>query len=122
MNYLIKRTFNTINIKKPHPKHLFFKKIKFKNKHKLNYFSPKIWRIIYLINTNSVHHTSEKRIRTRSSVIPITFNLYETIIYSGKKWFTKKINLYLIGFKFGEFTWNRKFTIFKAKQNKKKKK
>ena len=88
---------------------------------KLNYFSPKIWRIMYLIKTNSVHHTSEKRIRTRSSVIPLTFLSYEVIIHTGNKWITRNINMWNIGFKFGEFTWNRKYALFKSKAKKKKK-
>jgi len=52
---------------------------------KINYLSPKIWRIMYLIKTNSVHHTSEKRIRTRGSVIPLTFISHEVIIHTGNK-------------------------------------
>lgn len=87
---------------------------------KLNYFSPKIWRIMYLIKTNSVHHTSEKRLRTRSSVIPITFLNHEIIIYTGNKWTTRHVNPWNVGFKFGEFTWNRKYALFKSKTKKKK--
>ena len=100
--------------------HLYHKRRFFRSKPSLKYFSPKIWRIMYLIHTNSVHHTSEKRIRTRSSTVPLTFNSYEVIIYSGKRWHTRRINKWLIGFKFGEFTWNRKFAVFKAKQKRKK--
>lgn len=40
---------------------------------------------MYLIKTNNIHHTSEKRIRTRSSVIPLTFLTHEVIIYTGNK-------------------------------------
>ena len=120
--YLSISSFSSFLLKtKIFPKHLYYKKIKYKNKPKLVYLSPKVWRHIYLISTNAIHHTSEKRIRTRSSVIPISFNTYEIIIYSGKKWFTRKVNLWMVGFKFGEFTWNRKFALFKAKQTKKKK-
>ena len=88
---------------------------------KINYLSPKIWRIMYLIKTNSVHHTSEKRIRTRGSVIPLTFISHEVIIHTGNKWTTRNINIWNIGFKFGEFTWNRKYALFKSKAKKKKK-
>ena len=94
---------------------------KTKKQLKLNYFSPKIWRLMYLIKTNNVHHTSEKRIRTRSSIIPYTFNKYEVIIYTGNKWVTRRVNMWSVGFKFGEFTWNRKYNLFKSKAKKKKK-
>jgi len=40
-------------------------------------------------------------------------------IYSGQKWQLKKINRWVVGFKFGEFTWNRRVALFKAKQLKK---
>ena len=88
---------------------------------KLKYFAPKIWRIMYLIKTNSVHHTSEKRIRTRSSTIPLTFLNYEMIIYTGAKWTTRNVTVWNVGYKFGEFTWNRKYALFKSKAKKKKK-
>jgi len=105
-----------------HPKHLYYKKLNYQNKLKLNYFSPKIWRIMYLIQSHSVHHTSEKRIRTRSSVVPITFLSFEVIVHAGKRWYTRKVNKWMVGFRFGEFTWNRKFAVFKAKQKRKKNK
>jgi len=100
---------------------IYFNKNEFNRKIKLNYFSPKIWRIMYLIKTNSVHHTSEKRIRTRSSTVPLTFLNYEVIIHMGNKWSTRNINIWNVGFKFGEFTWNRKYALFKTKAKKKKK-
>ena len=102
--------------------HLYHKRLEFKNKRVVSFFAPKIWRIMYLISSNSVHHTSEKRIRTRSSTIPVTFNSFEVYIYTGKRWCTRRINKWLVGFKFGEFTWNRKFAVFKAKQKRKKSK
>ncbi len=102
-------------------KSIYFNNTGAVKKLKLNYFSPKIWRIMYLIKTNSVHHTSEKRIRTRSSVIPVTFLNYEVIIHAGNKWTTRNVNVWNIGFKFGEFTWNRKYALFKSKAKKKKK-
>lgn len=77
---------------KANPNHLYYKKLTLKHKQKLNYFSPKIWRIMFLIHSHSVHHTSEKRIRTRSSVIPVTFTKFEVIIYAGKRWYTRKVN------------------------------
>ena len=78
--------------------------INIKKKLKINHFSPKVWRLMYLIQTNSVHHTSEKRINGRSSTIPNVFSGYETIIHSGKRWHRRRVNHWLVGFKFGEFT------------------
>lgn len=102
--------------------HLYnYKYEKFKNV-KLNYYSPKIWRSLYLISSNSIHHTSEKRIYSRSSVIPNLYNGYEIIVYSGKRWHSRRANSWMVGYKFGEFTWNRRLALYKAKQLRKKKK
>lgn len=89
---------------------------------KLNYISPNIWRSIYLISTNQVYHTREKRIYARNSIIPNVFLNYEVLIYAGKRWHTKRISKWMVGFKAGEFTWNRKYALFKAKQLRKKSK
>jgi len=101
--------------------HLYNKVSLFK-KNKINYFSPKLWRIMYLITSNSVHHTSEKRIRSRASTIPHMFINSEILIYSGKRWHTRKVNSWMVGFKAGEFTWNRRLALYKAKALRKKKK
>lgn len=61
-------------------------------------------------------------IYTRSSVVPKIFTNLLVNVYSGKKWHEKRINKWMVGFKFGEFTWNRKLALYKAKQLKKKKK
>jgi ribosomal protein S19 len=77
---------------------------------------------MYLICTNPIHQTSEKRLRTRSSTIPYIFNSYEIIIHSGKRWHKKVVSPWLVGFKVGEFTWNRRLALYKAKQLRKKNK
>ena len=102
--------------------HLYNSKSGITKLKKLNYFSPNLWRSIYLISTSQVYHTREKKIYNRGSVIPAVFLGYEVMIYSGKKWHTRKINKWLIGFKAGEFTWNRRYALYKAKQLRKKKK
>ncbi len=91
-------------------------------KHKLLYFSPIIWKKIFLYKKHPIFKISEKKIYCRSSTIPFILNKTEIKIYSGKSWFTRVINKWMIGFKFGEFTWNRKMALYKAKQLKKKKK
>lgn len=101
--------------------HLYNSKLVIKKKTKINFFSPDVWRRLQLIGSNPVHHTSEKKIRSRGSVIPLEFDKHEIVIHSGKKWHTRYVNEYMIGFKFGEFTWNRRYALFKAKQLRKKK-
>jgi len=89
---------------------------------KLLYTAPFIWKRIFLIKASFVFKLAEKLIYTRASNIPQTFLNSYTTIYSGKKWQEKVINKWMVGFKFGEFTWNRKIALYRAKQLKKKKK
>jgi len=64
----------------------------------------------------------KKFIYSRSSKIPKIFIGYNVYIHSGKIWNTRLVNKWMIGFKFGEFTWNKRIALYKAKQLKKKKK
>jgi hypothetical protein len=64
--------------------HLYKPKLEITKSKKLNYFSPNLWRSIYLISTSQVYHTREKKIYNRGSVIPAVFLGYEVLIYSGK--------------------------------------
>jgi len=89
---------------------------------KLMYCSPFIWRKIFLFKKSFVFKTSEKFVYSRSSIIPKIFSNSDVNIYSGKRWHKRSINQWMAGFKFGEFTWNRKIALYKAKQLKKKKK
>jgi len=90
-------------------------------KNKLIFCSEDIWRKIFLCKQSIVFKNREKFIYQRSSTIPKIFVNYEVSVYSGKKWVKKNINKWMVGFKFGEFTWNKKSAIYKAKQLKKKK-
>lgn len=99
-----------------------FQKNSFISPMKVQYFSPKIWRLMYLVASSSVHHVSKKKVFARGSTIPTIFKGHEALIHSGKKFSIRKINAWIIGFKFGEFTWNRRVAIYKAKQKRKKKK
>lgn len=92
-----------------------------KLKNKLLFCSADIWRKIFLCQQSVVFKSREKLIYQRSSIIPKIFTNYEISIYSGKKWTKRNVNRWMIGFKFGEFTWNKKSAIYKAKQIKKKK-
>jgi ribosomal protein S19 len=88
---------------------------------RLNYFSNSIWRKIFLYRKSPIFKTSEKFIYDRSSKIPKILIGYNVNIYSGKIWNKRLINKWMVGFKFGEFTWNKKIALYKAKQLKKKK-
>ena len=81
-----------------------------------------MWKKIFLFKKNVVFKTSEKLIYTRSSIVPTIYTYQNVKIYNGKKWITRLVNKWMIGYKFGEFTWNRKIAMYKAKQLKKKKK
>lgn len=58
----------------------------------------------------------------RSSTLPLTFVGSRIRIYSGNKFHTRYVNRWMIGHKYGEFSWTRKLALYKAKQLKKKKK
>lgn len=88
---------------------------------KIIYCSAHIWRKVFLYKKNSIFKNSEKYIFDRSSTIPKIFNRTNVKIYNGKKWINRYVNRWRIGFKFGEFTWNKKIALYKAKQLKKKK-
>lgn len=89
---------------------------------KLLFFQKCIWRRAFLLKNHIFHKFHEKSIMTRSSVIPTLYEGLNVKIYNGKKWTKRYITKWIIGFKFGELTWNRKIAIYKKKQLKKKKK
>lgn len=86
---------------------------------KINFYSTHIWRLMYLINSNKVYNTLTKKIFNGSSTIPYIFVGYEIFIYSGLRWLSRFINKWMVGFKIGSLTWNRKRSLFKSKQLKK---
>ena len=93
-----------------------------KKKQKLIYFSPNMYRSLYLIYSKKEQYNSEKPIYSRSSKIPIFYINKLMIIHSGKGWHIKYVNRWMIGHSIGEYTWNRKYAIYKAKQMRKKNK
>ena len=88
----------------------------------LLFCSPFFWKKIFLYRKYPIFKNAEKKIFSRCSIIPKIFINSGVKIYSGKSWHKRIINKWMIGFKFGEFTWNRKLALYKAKQLKKKKK
>ncbi len=97
-------------------------KSKFNRKKSLIFCSNLVWKKIFFFKQSRVFKLSEKLIFSRSSSIPKIFSNLRVKIYSGKIWNEKLVNKWMVGFKFGEFTWNRKVALYKAKQLKKKKK
>jgi len=93
-----------------------------KSTRKLLFCSTDLWRKIFLFKRNFVFKLGEKFIYNRSSVIPKSFTNMNVRIYSGKRWHTRFLSKWSVGFKMGELTWNRKRARYKAKQLKKKKK
>ncbi len=98
----------------------FLKQVKYSVK--LLYCSPFFWKKIFLYKQYPIFKTADKKIMSRSSIIPSILSNTSVKIYSGKSWHRRNINKWMIGFKFGELTWNRKLALYKAKQLKKKKK
>lgn len=77
---------------------------------------------MYLIKNREVYHYNTKRIWNRASYIPMMFLKHKVHIHSGKKWAIKLVSRWIIGFRAGEFSWNRRLAIYKAKQLRKKNK
>ena len=98
----------------------FFKSSK--RSHKLNYIAPSTWRKIFLIHDNDVFRPKEKVVYDRNSTIPPTFVGAKVKIYAGMRFHSRIVNRWMVGFKFGEFSWTRKLALYKAKQLRKKKK
>jgi ribosomal protein S19 len=89
---------------------------------KLLYFNPIMWKKIFLFKKNPIFRSGEKIFFNRSSIIPKIYQNLNVQIYSGKKHHLRFVSRWMVGFKFGEFTWNRKVALYKAKQLRKKKK
>jgi ribosomal protein S19 len=55
-------------------------------------------------------------------VVPHMFIGSKVKIYAGMRFHSRIVNRWMVGYKFGEFSWTRKLALYKAKQLKKKKK
>ena len=87
-----------------------------------NYMHASTWRKIFLLTDNQVFHAKTKVIYDRNSTIPKAFLGSKVHIYSGCRFHIRYVTRWMIGFKFGEFSWTRKLALYKAKQLRKKKK
>jgi hypothetical protein len=63
-----------------------------RKKTKLNYLSSHVLRSVYLIKLSSIHHTTEKRIFSRSSKIPRAYNTHELVIHRGNRFTVRYTN------------------------------
>jgi ribosomal protein S19 len=86
----------------------------------IRHYSAHLWRIIYLISSNNVYMSLPKKFYNNSSSIPHVFVGYEIFIYSGLKWLKRVVSRWVIGYRLGVLTWNRKLALHKSKQFKKK--
>ena len=64
----------------------------FKKSSKLNYLSSHVLRSLYLIKLSPIHHTSEKKIFSRGSIIPRAYSGFEVVIHRGNKFRVKQVN------------------------------
>lgn len=73
------------------------------------------------MHENPLHRKKEKFIYDRGTTISPIYENILVNIHSGFKFKKKLVNRWMMGYKFGEFVWNRKLALYKAKQLKKKK-
>jgi hypothetical protein len=57
----------------------------FYSKTALKFYGTHVWRLMFLINSNTVYSALVKKIFNTSSTIPAMFIGYEIFIYSGLK-------------------------------------
>jgi ribosomal protein S19 len=105
---MLKTTFNTSGPQKK----------SFRNPHLGN----NTWRQIFLHLSSQVIEEQDKFIHDRASSISPILIASRLKITMGRGYIPRQITPYMVGFKFGELTWNRKIALYKAKQLRKKKK
>lgn len=96
----------------------FLEKKTFKNVH----LGPNTWRQLFLHLSSEVIEEQDKYLFERSSTITPLLSSSQIKVYNGKSYIGRSFSKYSVGFKLGEFTWNRKIALYKAKQLRKKKK
>lgn len=93
-----------------------------KKTYKFAHVGPNTWRQIFLHLSSEVIEEQDKFVHERSSTITPLLSQSRLKIHMGRGYIARNLSPYMIGFKFGEFTWNRKIALYKAKQLRKKKK
>ena len=89
--------------------------------YKFSHTGPNTWRQIYLQISSEVLEDQDKFFHERSSTITPILAETGVKIHMGRSYVYRELSIYSIGFKLGEFTWNRKMALYKAKQMRKKK-
>jgi len=97
----------------------------FKNKvynNKISFCSPLVWRKIYIFRFKPywLKDSSRKNLFERGTIIPKCFINQRIYLHSGKTLRRRWVNRWMVGFMAGEFVWNRRRAIYKAKQIRKK--
>jgi len=86
---------------------------------KLSYFSAGIWRKIKFLKKNN--YVKRRIFYDRSSTIPSCFYFNIIRVHKGKRYRRLLSTRYIVGKKFGEFSFTRKPYHFPPKKSKKKK-
>lgn len=86
----------------------------------LPYIAPSVMRQLYLMQDSDLYDDEVLSVTSRGSVIPPAFEPRRVKIYTGRGYTSREMSSWVVGFKFGEFTWNRKLALYKAKQLRKK--
>lgn len=87
---------------------------------KLEYFSKSVWRKITIIKKNKKF--KRRVFFDRASSVPDCFFAFYIRIHKGRRFRKILIDNFIIGKKFGEFSYTRKPFYYPAKRSKKKKK
>lgn len=86
---------------------------------KLKYLSKSLIRKLFLFKISKIK--ARKIILFRSSTIPLSFLGKVWFIHNGLKFNKIKITNFMVGYKFGEFSFTRKSFFFPKKDTKKEK-
>ena len=90
--------------------------------YKFSHVGPTTWRQIFLHVTSDILEDHDKFVHERSSTITPILSESRMKIHMGRGYIFRKLSKYSVGYKFGEFTWNRQLALYKAKQMRRKKK
>lgn len=96
----------------------FLARSKWKNK----YFSFDLWKNIILLKQNFHKKVFKNSKWYKASTIPRCFSNTSVMIHKGNSFKKMNISRYIIGYKFGEFSFTRKPFFFPKKDTKKSKK
>jgi len=84
------------------------------------FFSASVWKKVFILLKKENFKANEAFVYSRSSIIPRRFCNLMFFINNGKGWIKRSISRWVVGFKFGELTFNRVNATYKAKQLRKK--